>query len=68
MSQFSISTKNRYDVLSNPADYSWIGDEHSLETDQVRLTKKLKCHDIETLGRTSKFAVLDHLGKRITSK
>jgi hypothetical protein len=46
--QFSISTKNRYDVLSNPADYSLIGDELSLETDQVRLAKKLKCHDIET--------------------
>jgi hypothetical protein len=46
--QFSISTKNRYDVLSNPADYSLIGDELSLETDQIRLTKKLKCRDIET--------------------
>jgi hypothetical protein len=46
MSQFS--TRNRYDVLSNPADYSLIGDELSLETDQVRLTKKLKCHGTET--------------------
>jgi hypothetical protein len=48
MPQFSISTKNRYAVLSNPADYSLIGHELSLETDQIRPTKKLKCRDIET--------------------
>jgi hypothetical protein len=49
ISQFSISKKKRYDVLSNLSDYSLIGDELSLETDQVSLRKKVNCHhDIET--------------------
>jgi hypothetical protein len=69
MSQFSISTKNRYDVLSNPTDYSLIGDELSLETDQVRLLKKGVIIILKRFktGRTSKVAVLDHLDQQVMS-